>query len=276
MAFGGDSAPFEGTDDALEACLRARYDEKHPRGRGAVRMVWLAAAVVAAVLIGWLVYWRADHRRWTRAIAALDAAPGVVVTGSERRGGTMEIAGLRDPLAEDPVAILQRAGVDPARASLVLEPYQSLEDEIVARRRGQELRLQLDAITRRIDTTPILMQLDSTEILPESLVWLPALVRDVERAVDLARGAGHEISVEVIGHTDLSGDEQRNDLLSARRADRVRDLLIERGLPPEMVSARGVAARDYTGDPDAEGDLRRNRRVDVRVRIGSAAGGSTP
>ena len=274
--FGGDTAPFEGAKDALESCLRTRYEEKHPRGRGVVRAVWLAAAVIAAVLIGSLVYWRADHRRWTRAIAVLDAAPGVVVTGSERRSGSVEIAGLRDPLAEEPTAILERAGVDPERARLVLEPYQSLEDEIVTRRRGEEQRLELEAIARRLEATPILMQLDTTEILPDSLVWLPSLVRDLERAVDLARGAGETASVEVIGHTDLSGDEQRNELLSMRRADRVRDLLIERGLPADSVSTRGVAARDFTGDPGAESDLRRNRRVDVRVRIGSSPGGNAP
>jgi OOP family OmpA-OmpF porin len=275
-SFSGDTAPFAGAKDALDFCLRTRYEEKHPRGRGAVRMVWLAAAVIAALLIGWLVWWRADHRRWTRAIAALDATPGVVVTGSEHRAGAVEIAGLRDPLAEEPIAILERAGVDPTRARLALEPYQSLEDQIVARRRNQELRLELDAMARRVEATPILMRLDSTEILPESLVWLPGLVRDVERALDLARGAGEDASVEVIGHTDLSGDERRNDLLSNRRADRVRELLIERGLPAELVSTRGVAARDFTGDPEAERDLERNRRVDVRVRIGSAPGGSTP
>jgi OOP family OmpA-OmpF porin len=275
-SFSGDTAPFAGAKDALDFCLRTRYEEKHPRGRGAVRMVWLAAAVIAALLIGWLVWWRADHRRWTRAIAALDATPGVVVTGSEHRAGAVEIAGLRDPLAEEPIAILERAGVDPTRARLALEPYQSLEDQIVARRRNQELRLELDAMARRVEATPILMRLDSTEILPESLVWLPGLVRDVERALDLARGAGEDASVEVIGHTDLSGDERRNDLLSNRRADRVRELLIERGLPAELVSSRGVAARDFTGDPEAERDLERNRRVDVRVRIGSAPGGSTP
>ncbi len=275
-AFGGDTAPFEGAKDALESCLRTRYDEKHPRGRGAVRMVWLAAAVIATLLIGWLVWWRADQGRWTRAIAALDAAPGLVVTGSEHRAGAVEIAGLRDPLAEEPLAILGRAGVDPERARLALEPYQSLEDEIVARRRSQELRLELDAIARRVEATPILMQLDTTEILPESLVWVPGLVRDVERAIDLARGAGEEVAIEVIGHTDLSGDEQRNDLLSNRRADHVRELLIERGLPADLVSTRGVAARDYTGDPEAENDLRRNRRVNVRVRIGSAPGGTAP
>ena len=200
----------------------------------------------------------------------------MVVTGSEHRGGAVEIAGLRDPLAEEPIAILGRAGVDPQRARLALEPYQSLEDEIVARRRSEELRLELDAVARRVEATPLLMKLDTTEILPESLVWVPGLVRDVERALDLARSAGEEVAIEVIGHTDLSGDEQRNDLLSNRRADHVRELLIERGLPADLVSTRGVAARDYTGDPGAENDLRRNRRVNVRVRIGSVPGGTAP
>jgi OOP family OmpA-OmpF porin len=275
-AFAGDTAPFEGAKDTLESCLRARYDERHPRGRGAVRMVWVAAALLAVAAIAAFVYWRADHRRWTRALAALDATPGVVVTDSDRRGGAVEITGLRDPLAEDPLAVLERAGVDPGRARIALEPYQSLEAAIVEQRRNAEVRAELDAIARRLDATPILMRLDSTDILPESLVWLPPLVRDAERALELAASAGENVSIEIVGHTDLSGDEQRNDLLSAQRAESVRELLVDRGLPAERLSARGVAARDYAGDPGAEGDLRRNRRVNLRLRIGSAPGGSAP
>jgi OOP family OmpA-OmpF porin len=274
--FAGDTAPFEGAKDALEPCLRTRYEERHPRGRGAVRLVWIAAALLGIAAIAVLVQWRADHRRWARAIAALDAAPGLVVTRSDRSGGAVEIAGLRDPLAEDPRAILERAGVDPERARLALEPYQSLEDQIVARRTHDAARAELDAIAQRLDATPILMRLDSTEILPESLVWLPALMRDAERALDLASRAGEQATIEIIGHTDLSGDEQSNDLLSARRAESVRELLIDRGLAADRLSVRGVAARDYSGDPGAENDLRRNRRVDLRLRIGSAPGGPVP
>jgi outer membrane protein OmpA-like peptidoglycan-associated protein len=181
-------------------------------------------------------------------------------------------------LAEDPTAILGRSGVDATRARFRLEPYQSLEEEIVARRRAFELEAELAATQRRIETTPILMRLDSTEILAESLVWIPALVRDLQRGLELARGAsgGDSAAIEVIGHTDLSGDEQRNELLSTRRAERVRALLVEQGFAPETVSVRGVAARDFAGNPDAEDDLRRNRRVDVRLRIGSTTGGTEP
>jgi OOP family OmpA-OmpF porin len=273
-AFDGDAAPFAGRDttEALAPCLRSRWEERHPRGRGAVRLVWLLAGALAVATIAWLVQRRADEREWRRAIAALDAAPGMVVTGIERRDGGVDVAGLRDPMAEEPAAILERSGVDPLRARLLFEPYQSLDGEIVARRRGEELA----GLVRRIEAVPILMTLDSTEILPDSLILMPLLAMDLERAVELAREAETPIAIEVVGHTDLSGDEQRNEALSALRAGRVRDLLIERGLPAAIVSARGVAARDYVGSPDSARDLERNRRVRVRVRIGSRAGEDAP
>jgi OOP family OmpA-OmpF porin len=270
-AFDGDTAPFEGTQRILEGSLRTRYEERRPRGRGAVRLVWLVALALAVASIGWLLYRRAETVQWRRAAAVLDQAPGLVVTGIGRSGRAFEITGLRDPLADDAVALLDGAGVDSRRARLVLEPYQSLDQVIVARRLQAEHVAEIDALARRIEAVPILMSLDSTEILPESLAWLPSLSSDLARIVELARVAGTPVRIEIIGHTDLSGDEQRNALLSVERAARVRDLLLERGLPAEALRVQGVGASAYSGAPDSDDDLRRNRRVDVRVRIGSPA-----
>ncbi len=51
---------------------------------------------------------------------------------------------------------------------------------------------------------------------------------------------GHrQISVEVQGHTDSAGSEQRNLRLSQERADSVRHYLIERGIDPGRLTARG-------------------------------------
>src|SRR5688572_19482502 len=55
-SFAGDTAPFDGARDALETCLQARYQQERPRGRGAVRLVWLAAAVAVAVALVGLWY----------------------------------------------------------------------------------------------------------------------------------------------------------------------------------------------------------------------------
>ena len=70
----------------------------------------------------------------------------------------------------------------------------------------------------------------------------------------------------VAGHTDSVGTDQYNDALSLRRAERVRDLLAARGIPPDSIRAIGrgkreprVPAPDGTAEP-------RNRRVEITVR----------
>ena len=52
-SFGGDTAPFDGAKDALETVPAARATRSSARAAvGAVRLVWLAAAVAVAVAIG--------------------------------------------------------------------------------------------------------------------------------------------------------------------------------------------------------------------------------
>ncbi|MFJ2713266.1 OmpA family protein [Pseudomonas sp. NPDC087346] len=65
--------------------------------------------------------------------------------------------------------------------------------------------------------------------------------------------------IEVIGHTDAIGSDSSNQALGLKRAQTVRRLLIEGGLP--AASARSVGSREpVSGDCDG-----RDRRVVVRV-----------
>jgi outer membrane protein OmpA-like peptidoglycan-associated protein len=72
--------------------------------------------------------------------------------------------------------------------------------------------------------------------------------------------------VYVVGHTDLVGNEDYNAVLSSRRANYVRDLLVSSGIKPStlFVSFYGkarplVPTQDEVPEP-------RNRRVEVIVR----------
>jgi outer membrane protein OmpA-like peptidoglycan-associated protein len=74
------------------------------------------------------------------------------------------------------------------------------------------------------------------------------------------------VSVAVSGHTDATGSDVFNDRLAQARAERVRALLVERGVAPALlsVSSHGkgnpaVPTRDGVPEP-------RNRRVEVTVR----------
>ncbi len=70
----------------------------------------------------------------------------------------------------------------------------------------------------------------------------------------------------VIGHTDAVGGMQYNDKLSLQRAERVRALLIERGVPEESIRIEGRGKREpIVPTPDGMQEPK-NRRVEINVR----------
>jgi outer membrane protein OmpA-like peptidoglycan-associated protein len=85
---------------------------------------------------------------------------------------------------------------------------------------------------------------------------------------DLLAEMAHRPSPEItaIGHTDRLGPDQVNDTLSLQRAQRVKELLIQRGVAAERISVAGRGERELlvpTADEVAEP---RNRRVEINVR----------
>jgi OOP family OmpA-OmpF porin len=100
---------------------------------------------------------------------------------------------------------------------------------------------------------------EGTERLtPESEQRLPAILDDLRRR--------SFAEVEVLGHTDRTGDDESNLALSQRRADFVRDWLAANGIPLAGIASVGrgeadpvVATEDGVSEP-------RNRRVEVTIR----------
>ena len=76
----------------------------------------------------------AGARLWAGYIARLRDQPGIVVTEQGKRDGKFFIAGLRDPLAADPRALLGAAQIDPGQVSAQWTPYQSLHPLFVLKR----------------------------------------------------------------------------------------------------------------------------------------------
>jgi len=71
--------------------------------------------------------------------------------------------------------------------------------------------------------------------------------------------------MEIGGHTDASGAADANDLLSAQRAGTVEAYLINKGVPAEILTAKGYGARmplDPARNPEADA---RNRRIEFTV-----------
>jgi outer membrane protein OmpA-like peptidoglycan-associated protein len=71
-------------------------------------------------------------------------------------------------------------------------------------------------------------------------------------------------NIEVRGHTDSRGNDDYNLGLSQRRADAVRDYLVEKGTPAERLTAVGLGEADPIADNDTEEGRALNRRVTLQ------------
>jgi outer membrane protein OmpA-like peptidoglycan-associated protein len=86
----------------------------------------------------------------------------------------------------------------------------------------------------------------------------------LQQAIDAARSGGQS-RIAIVGHTDTSGDAGYNQRLSERRANVVRDVLVQMGARPESIQVSGVGESDLevpTGDGVREP---RNRRSVVTL-----------
>ena len=69
-------------------------------------------------------------------------------------------------------------------------------------------------------------------------------------------------TIRVVGHTDSTGDESANVVLSRLRAEAVRRLLIEKGVPPQQVAASGLGSAKPIADNETPDGQRANRRIE--------------
>jgi OOP family OmpA-OmpF porin len=69
----------------------------------------------------------------------------------------------------------------------------------------------------------------------------------------------------VVGHTDTTGATLDNDGLSLKRADNIRLMLIEKGIPAGRVEPTGRGERELLVPTEDGVDEARNRRVEVVV-----------
>ena len=74
-----------------------------------------------------------------------------------------------------------------------------------------------------------------------------------------------ERNLVVEGHTDSQGSESYNQGLSQRRADAVRDYLVQRGYPADRIQARGKGEGSPIADNASPEGRANNRRVEIVI-----------
>lgn len=104
----------------------------------------------------------------------------------------------------------------------------------------------------------ILFDVDKDAVKPEAQKSLAAAADVLVKYPDTY--------VTVEGHTDSTGKPEYNQRLSERRAERVRDVLVRDGVPPERLSVKGYGMSDPIADNGTPEGRSANRRVQLEIR----------
>jgi len=253
-AFRGDSSAFAATQPRLQELLLGRGVQAAKRKS---RGFFIAAAVAVMALIAAGLFLVVRHQsRWDKLLLRLRSEPGIVLTSADKSWGGYRLSGLRDPLSVDPETLIRDSGIDPAQVTAHWEPYVSLHAKFNAERRFLS---EKNALEQEVLRFP----LNSAQVGGEQLIRLD----DVEaHIVNLQQDkAGRRIVVEVRGHTDPSGSEDRNETLSQQRADAVVKALTDRGISPNMFRTVAMGSREPVRRNVAAYLSDLNRRVSFRV-----------
>lgn len=93
---------------------------------------------------------------------------------------------------------------------------------------------------------------------------LPAAQDRLEQVVDVLLSTA-ERSIIVEGHTDSRGSDSYNVALGQRRAEAVRNYIIQKGYEPDLIRAVGVGEGRPIADNDSPEGRANNRRVEIVI-----------
>jgi len=255
-SFKGDTSTFTGAQSLLQGCLLGRGA---PAAKNKRRGFFILAAVAVIALIAAGLFLVIRHQsRWDKLLLRLRSEPGIVLTSAEESWGRYHLSGLRDPLSTDPETLIRASGIDPARVTAHWEPYVSLHAKFSAERR---FRSEKDALEQEVLRFP----LNSAQLGSEQLIRLDDVEAHIVNLQEDTAPTGQRLVVEVRGHTDPSGSEDRNEALSQLRADAVVKALADRGISRELLRTVSMGAREPVRRNVAAYLSDLNRRVSFRV-----------
>jgi outer membrane protein OmpA-like peptidoglycan-associated protein len=126
---------------------------------------------------------------------------------------------------------------------------------------------RFDEIKHRITMTSFSFLRNTDQLNPGEQQGISDLAAQLRSLDSLALLLGKRVSIDVKGHTDSSGSEQRNRSLSDRRAGKIVALLKAQGVRGMNLSTSAVAAKEPLAAEDSEQGKALNRRVGFTVVV---------
>jgi outer membrane protein OmpA-like peptidoglycan-associated protein len=103
------------------------------------------------------------------------------------------------------------------------------------------------------------------EVAPESFIGLSRFPEQITRLGNAAKQIGIEITLEIQGFADSSGEETKQPDLAQRRANKVRDFLISCGFQADGLKPVGIEQPPSSPDGQKPAQAQSGRRVGFKV-----------
>lgn len=156
-----------------------------------------------------------------------------------------------DPGSEQDVRVIDQAnsqsGVKGNRVAV-----KPVTPEVLATKYGD----LLTAIPRKPTLFRLYFKQGSTDLVD------PSVIDAVLAEIKSREGA----DIQIVGHTDTTGDGPLNDAVSAKRAESIKVLLAEKGVDVGITRTAGRGERELRVQTDDEVENAENRRVEIIVR----------
>ncbi len=197
---------------------------------------------------------------WTAGLAA--ALPNFKTSGSEAtfEGNTINVGGtLSENAKADVVAKLKSV----YGAGMNIGAFEAATAVTEANRRASEALSSLrpgftaEELVNALNMNVINFRSGSAQIPRESM---PVL----EQSASAIKAAPMGTRLEIGGYTDNAGDPAANQRLSQQRADSVRRFLIDKGVNPSALVAKGYGDSNPIASNDTEEGRFRNRRIEYK------------
>jgi outer membrane protein OmpA-like peptidoglycan-associated protein len=173
--------------------------------------------------------------------AALGAGGGALIGGKRNRTETIVGAGI-GALAGAAVGRYMDQQEQKLR-------QQTAGTGIEVERQGDEIKLNLPS--------GVTFDTESAALKPEFRTQLAQVASTLSQY--------EKTYVDVVGHTDSTGSDQHNQLLSERRAGSVADYLASQGVARARLATQGLGETQPVASNDTAEGRAQNRRVEIRL-----------
>lgn len=125
---------------------------------------------------------------------------------------------------------------------------------------------ELDRLRTELAAVVIRFRSGSADLQPGAERTAEQALQTIRSCFDQAERSGVPVRLTVVGHSDPSGLEATNAMLSQERADRIRGLLLRAGLDAQRITAKGAGTAEPVPGPAGE-PKERNRSATLRMEF---------